>query len=101
MSERGPPTSSNSPTHSFFLQLFGANCSVGFVEFVYEACYQFLQPFRGIFPTHQVSGTSYFNASALFAIVMYLIFALVVHALITWLTAKKIKHQQELDEVVR
>jgi hypothetical protein len=46
-----------------------------------------------------VSETSYFNASALFAIVMYLIFAVLVHALLSWLTVKKAKHQQQLAEI--
>ena len=55
-------------------------------------------PSRGIFPTTKVSETSYFNASALFAIVMYLIFVVLVHALLSWLTVKKVKHQQQLAE---
>jgi uncharacterized protein YggT (Ycf19 family) len=83
---------------AFVLQLLGANYSTGFVEFVYKAAYRFLQPFRGIFPTTKVSETSYFNASALFAIVMYLIFAVLVHALLSWLTVKKVKHEQQLAE---
>jgi len=83
---------------AFVLQLFGANYSAGFVEFVYKAASRFLQPFRGIFPTTKVSETGYFNASALFAIVMYLIFAVLVHALLSWLTVKKVKHQQQLAE---
>lgn len=82
---------------AFVLQLFGANYATPFVKFVYEGAYGFLRPFRGIFPGHQVSDTSYFNSSALFAIMMYLIFAAVLHSLITYITAKMVVHQQELD----
>lgn len=84
---------------AFVMQLFGANYSTPFVQFVYKAAYEFLQPFRGIFPGHQVSDTSYFNSSALFAIMMYLIFGAALHALINYITAKMVTHQQELDNV--
>jgi uncharacterized protein YggT (Ycf19 family) len=72
----------------FFLLLFGANYNVPFVQFIYNGAADFLQPFRGIFPPHQISETSYFSASALFAIVVYLLFALAVQSLISYLTAK-------------
>jgi uncharacterized protein YggT (Ycf19 family) len=72
----------------FFLLLFGANYSTPFVQFVYNGAETFLQPFRGIFATHKVSQTGYFNASALFASLMYLLFAMALHALINYLTAK-------------
>ena len=84
-------------TVGFFLQLFGANYATPFVQFVYKGAAQFLQPFREIFTPHAVGETGYFNSSALFAIIMYLVFALAVHALISYLTAKMVEHQQELD----
>jgi uncharacterized protein YggT (Ycf19 family) len=82
---------------AFVMQLFGANYATPFVKFIYEGAYGFLKPFRGIFPGQQVGDTSYFNSSALFAIMMYLIFAAALHSLITYITAKMVQHQQELD----
>lgn len=83
----------------FVLLLFGANTNVPFVEFVYKVAAEFLQPFRGIFPVHQISETSYFSTSALFAIMMYLIFAAALQSLISYLTVKMVKHEQELQEL--
>jgi uncharacterized protein YggT (Ycf19 family) len=82
----------------FVLQLFGANYSTPFVQFVYKAGYEFLKPFRGIFPGHEVSDTSYFNSSALFGILMYMLFAVALHSLISWITAKMVAHEKELQE---
>lgn len=84
---------------AFVLQLFSANYATPFVKFVYEVSYDFLSPFRGIFPGQEVGETGYFNSSALFAILIYGIFAIAVHALISYLTAKMAQHQQELDEI--
>lgn len=81
----------------FVLLLFGANTTTPFVQFVYKGAAEFLQPFRGIFPMHQISETGYFSASALFAIVMYLIFAAVLHSLIVYVTAKMVTHEAELQ----
>lgn len=75
-------------TFGFFLLLFGANQSTPFVQFVYKGAAEFLAPFRGIFPLHQISETGYFSPSALFAVIVYLTFAVAVHSLISYLTAK-------------
>lgn len=83
----------------FFLLLFSANSTVPFVEFVYKVAAEFLQPFRGIFPVRQISETGYFSASALFAIMMYLILATAVQSLISYLTLKMTKHEVELQEL--
>lgn len=72
----------------FFLLLFSANYSTPFVQFVYKGASAFLEPFRNIFPAHQVTETGYFSASALFAIIVYLTFAVAVHALISYLNTK-------------
>lgn len=82
----------------FILLLFGANQDVAFVRFVYNIAAEFLQPFRGIFPPHQISDTSYFSAAGLFAIIMYSFFAMALHALINYITMKEFKHEQELKE---
>lgn len=84
---------------AFLLQLFGANYATPFVQFIYNGAYEFLRPFRGIFPGHNVSDTSYFNSSALFAMCMYLVFALAIHSLINYLTAKMAVHQAQLEEL--
>lgn len=82
---------------AFVMQLFGANYATPFVKFVYNGAYEFLQPFRGIFPGHQVGETSYFNSSALFAIMMYLIIGAALHSLVVYITSKMVVHQQELE----
>ncbi len=83
----------------FFLLLFGANTSSSFVNFVYKVAAEFLQPFRGIFPLHQISETSYFSSSALFAIIFYAFFALVINALINYINLKMYKHTEELGKL--
>lgn len=85
---------------AFVLLLFGANQATPFVKFVYKTAAEFGQPFRGIFPTHPVGETGYFSSSALFAIIMYLILAAALHALIAYITAKMVQHEQELEEAV-
>ncbi|MBW4061154.1 YggT family protein [Candidatus Saccharibacteria bacterium] len=84
----------------FILLLFSASTSAAFTQFIYRVAAAFLEPFRGIFPAHPVSETGYFSASALFAIMVYLFVALMLHALITYVTSKQVKHQQELDTLL-
>lgn len=85
-------------TTGFFLLLFSANTSTPFVKFVYETGSFFLTPFRGIFPVRSVSDTGYFSPSALFAIIMYLLLALGMHALINYITFKMVAYQSQLDK---
>lgn len=82
----------------FVLLLFSANQSTPFVNFVYQTAYFFLTPFRGIFPLKSVSETGYFSPSALFAILMYLLLALGMHALINYVTMKMVTYQNEIDK---
>jgi uncharacterized protein YggT (Ycf19 family) len=82
----------------FVLLLFGANPDVPFTEFVYNVAAEFLQPFRGIFPPRQVSETGYFSASALFAIVIYFLIAMTLHALIAYITTKIVENESKLDK---
>lgn len=82
----------------FVLLLFGANSDVGFTKFVYKVAAEFLQPFRGIFPSHPVGETGYFSTSALFAIIIYMLAALAINSLISYITAKMVKHESELDQ---
>ena len=86
----------------FFLLLFGANPSAGFTEWVYRSMDRAMKPFRGIFTPIEL-GTpagnevqSIFETSVLFAMIVYGVIALVVSALITWLTARM--RRIDLDE---
>ena len=50
-----------------------------------------MEPFRGIFPTTQLSDTSFFDASLLFAIVIYLVAAIILHGIVDWFS-RRISH---------
>lgn len=80
----------------FLLLLLGASQSSSFVDFVYRIAAQFLQPFRGMFPPHQITDNAYFSAAGLFAIIMYGLFAVAIHSLIGYITLKQTQHQNEL-----
>jgi uncharacterized protein YggT (Ycf19 family) len=70
---------------AFFLRLFAASTSASFTQWVYQAAGRALEPFRGIFPTLKGESGSVLDLSILFAMLMYGIFALAVHALIEWI----------------
>ena len=69
---------------AFFLRLFGANPTADFAEWIYRASARIMEPFRGIFPTTELSDTSVFDASLLFAIVMYSIAVIILHGIVDW-----------------
>jgi hypothetical protein len=73
---------------AFVLKLLGANPDSDFADWVYRAAANITQPFRGIFPTTELatSDHSVFDASLLFALMVYLVAAVVLHAIINWLT---------------
>jgi uncharacterized protein YggT (Ycf19 family) len=70
----------------FFLLLFGANPEASFAEWVYRALDRVMKPFRGIFQSIQLNGQSVLDVSVVFAMIVYGIVALVLRALINWLT---------------
>jgi hypothetical protein len=82
-------------TLAFFLRLFGANPAADFTDWVYTAAARIMEPFRGIFPTVQVTDRAVFDASLLFAMIMYALFALAVHALINWLASRIARFREE------
>jgi hypothetical protein len=82
-------------TLAFFLRLFGANPAADFTDWVYTAAARIMEPFRGIFPTVQVTDRAVFDASLLFAMIMYALFALAVHALISWLASRIARFREE------
>lgn len=78
-------------TIAFFLKLFGASTTAPFTQWVYRSSDRFMQPFRGIFPSVEVSDNSVLDVSLLFGMLMYTLFALAVHALVEWLDRKLYK----------
>ena len=75
-------------TLAFVLQLFGADPSNGFAQWVYRSASRVTAPFRGIFPSH-VNGNSVLDVSLLFAIIMYTLFALLVNVLIDYIDRRR------------
>jgi uncharacterized protein YggT (Ycf19 family) len=73
---------------AFFLQLFNANQTAPFVDWTYRAAKRIMQPFRGIFPSVEGEQGSVFDVSMLFAMFMYGLLALGLHALIAWIDRK-------------
>ena len=73
---------------AFFLQLFKANTTAPFVDWVYRAAKRIMQPFRGIFPSVEGEQGSVFDVSMLFAMFMYGLLALGAHGLIDWIDRK-------------
>lgn len=63
------------------LRFFGANSNNDFVQWIYSSSDILLQPFRGIFPTETIGQDHVVDFSALFAMVVYALLAM----LLTWL----------------
>lgn len=72
-------------TIAFVLELFGANPDTGFAEWVYDHTTRVMEPFRGLFDNHQISEKSVLDFSILFAIIIYAVLAIALHALASWL----------------
>ncbi len=73
---------------SFILQLFGANPTAGFVDWVYRSTERAMAPFRGIFESVTISDKSVLDVSVLFAMIVYGFVALGLHLAIEWLTRR-------------
>jgi uncharacterized protein YggT (Ycf19 family) len=71
---------------AFVLRLFGASPTAPFVDWIYTATARMMQPFRGMFPTEQVTSKSVFDPSLLFAMLMYSLLAMLLHAVVDWLS---------------
>ena len=87
---------------AFFLQLFNANTTAPFVDWVYRAARRIMQPFRGIFPSVEGEQGSVFDVSMLFAMFMYGLLALAAHGLIDWIDRKiaAIRYESTLQPTV-
>lgn len=73
---------------AFFLELFDASASASFVQWVSRATARIMQPFRGIFPAVEGEGGSVFDPALLFAMFMYWLLAMGMHAFVGWLDRK-------------
>lgn len=70
----------------FFLKLFGANPDAPFAEWLYRGLRRVMAPFRGLFEPVALDGRAVLDVSILFAMLVYGIVALALHAFIEWLT---------------
>jgi uncharacterized protein YggT (Ycf19 family) len=88
-------------TVGFFLRLFGASTEAEFTRWVYRSVDRIMEPFRGIFPSHAVSDVSVLDVSLLFAMIVYSILGIALHALLTWLTGKILAQRRQDAFAVR
>jgi uncharacterized protein YggT (Ycf19 family) len=88
-------------TLAFFLLLFNASTSASFTQWVYRSADRGLEPFRGIFPTVTHDNGSVIDFAGVFAIIMYGILALVVHAFVTWLDRQIVRNQAEVQRAAK
>jgi uncharacterized protein YggT (Ycf19 family) len=73
---------------AFFLQLTNASETAPFTQWVYRTTDRLLKPFRAIYPQVEGENGSVVDFSILFAIIMYGLFALGVHAIVNWIDQK-------------
>jgi hypothetical protein len=78
---------------TFLLRLFGASTDASFTRWVYRNADVAMQPFRGIFPTRELSEVSVLDISVLVGALAYVLLALAVDALLAWLT-ERLERQQ-------
>lgn len=93
------------------LLALSASTTAGFTNFVLNVSNDYLQPFRGIFPTKPLGETGYLDISSLFAIIVYLFILWGFRSLIDYvqnkidldkeLQASKIAEAKRLAEVAR
>lgn len=70
-------------------RLFAANPSSEFVNWIYQTSGTLMAPFRGIFPSAEVSPGHVLDISALFAMLVYAVLGYVILALLGWLPEQK------------
>jgi len=87
---------------SLILELFGANPTAGFVDWVYRSTERAMAPFRGIFEPITFSDQSVLDVSVLFAMIVYGFVALGLHLAIEWFTrllrAEEARQQEQETE---
>lgn len=82
------------------LLLFSANPTTPFVEFVYRVSADYLEPFRGIFPSKSLNDGSYLDVAAIFAIVVYLFLMWGASSLVNYLQYKIDKTRREQEKEI-
>lgn len=80
----------------FLLKLLGANPGSSYVDWAYRSLDRVMSPFRGIFESVELDGNAVLDTSIVFAMVIYGIIAVVVRALLDWLTYRL--HALEADD---
>lgn len=90
-------------TLGFFLRLFGASTDAEFTRWVYRNVDRIMEPFRGMFPSHAVSDVSVLDVSLLFAMIVYAIAGIALHALVEWMTGRIVglRHRQQMAALQR
>ncbi len=83
-----------------FLLAFSANPSTPFVEFIYKTSSDYLNPFRGIFPSKPVGETGYFDVASMFAIIIYLFIMWGFSSLISYLQYKIDASRKEQEKQI-
>ncbi len=71
---------------TFILELFAANPSAGFVDWVYRSVDKAMAPFSGIFQPIKLTDKSTLDTSVLFAMIVYGFVAIGLHVAIDWVT---------------
>lgn len=90
----------------FILQLFGASQEAGFVRWVYRSMERAMEPFRGIFPSVDLTSSAngqhnaVLDTSVLFAMLVYAIVAWAIHLAIYWLTKQLDRFERERTEAL-
>ncbi|PWJ26941.1 YGGT family protein [Branchiibius hedensis] len=85
----------------FVLQLFGASQEAGFVRWIYRSMERAMEPFRGIFPSVDLTSSTngqhnaVLDTSVLFAMLVYAIVAWAIHLAIYWLTKQLNRYERE------
>ncbi len=85
---------------AFWLRLFGANPQADFTQWVYRSVSRSMAPFRGIFEPIVLSDQSVLDTSLLFAMIIYGVVALLLHAGIEWVTDFVVKRRLHLEREV-
>jgi uncharacterized protein YggT (Ycf19 family) len=84
---------------AFVLRLLGASTDAGFTQWVYRSADRSMEPFRGIFPATEVGDASVLDMSLLFAAVVYLVVALLLDALVRWMTDRVNARNERIESL--
>lgn len=84
---------------AFFLRLAAANPDAGFAAWVYRSADRSMDPFRGLFPTRELTNESVLDLSLLFAAVVYLVVAFLLDALLRWIGRQVHGRERRITEL--